>query len=323
MKSIASLSLDLDNKWSYLKTHGDPGWDTFPSYFDLVVPRILNFLEQRNLTITFFIVGQDAALKKNRSMIRAIADAGHEIGNHSFLHEPWLHLYSEEAMEDELSNAEGYIENVTAKRPVGFRGPGFSMSETTLRVLARRGYEYDATAFPNILNPLARTYFFWTSNLSEEEKRQRKALFGTFSDAFRPVRPFKWRLGDTTLTEIPVTTMPVLRLPLHFSYLLYLSRFVPAIALSYFRVGMRLCRWTGTQPSLLLHPLDFLDYDDEPDLAFFPAMNLPCKIKMDLLSKFIDILTSGHNLVTIRQHAESVVKYQKLPLLQPRFAHSR
>ena len=27
MKPIASLSLDLDNKWSYMKTHGDAGWD--------------------------------------------------------------------------------------------------------------------------------------------------------------------------------------------------------------------------------------------------------------------------------------------------------
>ena len=39
-RSLASLSLDLDNKWSYLKTHGDPGWDSFPSYLDVVVPRL-------------------------------------------------------------------------------------------------------------------------------------------------------------------------------------------------------------------------------------------------------------------------------------------
>lgn len=38
-KPLASLSFDLDNQWSYMKTHGDPGWDTFPSYLDLVVPR--------------------------------------------------------------------------------------------------------------------------------------------------------------------------------------------------------------------------------------------------------------------------------------------
>lgn len=29
----ASLSLDLDNLWSYLKIHGDPGWDSFLSFF--------------------------------------------------------------------------------------------------------------------------------------------------------------------------------------------------------------------------------------------------------------------------------------------------
>ena len=27
----ASLSLDLDNQWSYMKTHGDDGWESYPS----------------------------------------------------------------------------------------------------------------------------------------------------------------------------------------------------------------------------------------------------------------------------------------------------
>ena len=37
-KPIASLSLDLDNKWSYMKTHGDAGWDLYPTYLPTVVP---------------------------------------------------------------------------------------------------------------------------------------------------------------------------------------------------------------------------------------------------------------------------------------------
>lgn len=63
-KPVASLSLDLDNQWSYMKTHGDPGWESYPSYLDILVPRFLEFLQQQNLTITVFIVGQDAALEK-------------------------------------------------------------------------------------------------------------------------------------------------------------------------------------------------------------------------------------------------------------------
>src|SRR5437660_7036359 len=89
-RPLASLSLDLDNKWSYMKTHGDSGWETYPSYLDVVVPRVLTFLKERDLKITFFIVGQDAALEKNLDAIASIAAAGHEIGNHSFNHEPWL-----------------------------------------------------------------------------------------------------------------------------------------------------------------------------------------------------------------------------------------
>jgi len=71
----ASLSLDLDNQWSYMKTHGDAGWQSHPSYLDAVVPRILAFLAERRLTITFFIVGQDAALEKNHTALRSIAAA--------------------------------------------------------------------------------------------------------------------------------------------------------------------------------------------------------------------------------------------------------
>src|SRR5882724_4054143 len=83
-KPLASLSLDLDNEWSYLKTHGDAEWRRLPSYLDTVVPRVMKFLAAReNQRITFFVVGQDAALKKNEEAIASIAHAGHEIGNHS------------------------------------------------------------------------------------------------------------------------------------------------------------------------------------------------------------------------------------------------
>ena len=61
--TTASLSLDLDNQWTYMRTHGDAGWESYPSYLDLVVPRVLRALAERDLKITFFIVGRDAAIE--------------------------------------------------------------------------------------------------------------------------------------------------------------------------------------------------------------------------------------------------------------------
>lgn len=318
-KPIASLSLDLDNKWSYLKTHGDPAWRDLPSYLDVVVPRVLDVLRARGLTITVFIVGQDAALEQNRAPLAAIAAAGHEIGNHSFHHEPWLHLYSEPQIEAELEQAEEHIERATGRRPAGFRGPGFSLSLATLRVLARRGYRYDASTLPTFLGPLARAYYFMTARLTPDERRRRKALFGGLADGCRPLRPYRWRTGAGDLLEIPVTTMPMLRIPIHVSYLLYLTVLAPGLALRYFRAALELCRWRGIQPSLLLHPLDFLGCDDTRDLAFFPAMSLPRARKLELVSAALDLLNDRFTVLTVGQHAEAAARASRLPLHEPRF----
>ena len=299
----ASLSLDLDNQWSYMKTHGDSGWESHPSYLDAVVPRILEFLAARGLTISFFIVGQDAALEKNRAALRAIAAAGHEIGNHSFRHEPWLHLYTEAELDQELRQAEDAIESATGVRPRGFRGPGFSLSQGTLETLLRRGYQFDATVFPNLLNPLARAYLFSTSNLTAEEKEQRSALFGTWKDALRPVRPFQWSLKGGRLLEIPVTTLPGLKVPMHLSYLIYLAKFSRVAARAYLRFALAVCRLTGTSPSILLHPLDFMGREDSPALAFFPGMDLARDRKLEIMGELFDILVARHEIVTMGEHA--------------------
>lgn len=304
-KKIASLSLDLDNQWSYMKTHGDDAWSDYPSYLDWAVPRILRFLDERNLRITFFVVGKDAALEKNQAALRAIHEAGHEIGNHSFNHEPWLHLYSDEELDQELAAAEEAIEAATGVKPRGFRGPGFSLSPTTLRVLCRRGYEYDATVFPNLLNPLARAYFFSTSSLSAEEKEQRKELFGTWKDALRPVKPFRWRIEDQQLLEMPVTTMPIFKTPIHLSYILYASRYSRILAMAYFRFALLMCRLTGVAPSILLHPLDFIGQDDVGGLEFFPGMDMDASAKIDIVDQVIVELRKRYELTTMQEHIKS------------------
>ena len=68
--------------------------------------------------------------------------------------------------------------------------------------------------------------------------------------------------------------MPLLRIPIHVSYLLFLAERAPALVMPYVETALALCAATKTAPSLLLHPLDFLGGDEVPALAFFPAMSL-------------------------------------------------
>ncbi len=306
-KQIASLSLDLDNKWSYMKTHGDAGWEKYPTYLDVVVPRSLEFLRERNLKITYFVVGQDAAREENYDAIRQISDAQHEIGNHSFKHEPWLHLYSKQELVEEFEKTEDALENVTGQRTIGFRGPGYSLSPTVLEVLSERGYEYDCSTLPTYIAPLARAYYFFRSpEMSDEEREKRKKLFGKFSDGFQSLKPYKWRIGEKTLVEIPVTTLPIFKTPIHASYVIYLSTFSKALARAYWKTAIEMCKMTGTQLSLLLHPLDFLSGEDAPELKFFPAMNLPIEEKLAFVGEILETLTGKFEVVNMREHARAV-----------------
>lgn len=316
-KPVASLSLDLDDKWSYLKTHGDSGWESLPSYLEVVVPRVLALLKAENLSITFFIVGQDAALPKNRDFLKAIADAGHEIGNHSYHHEPWLHLYSPAQIEADIAHAEEEIENATGQRPVGFRAPGYSLSHAALSVLAKKGYLYDASTLPNLLAPLARSYYFRTAKFNAEQRRQRNVLGGTLRDALRPIRPYRWKIESSTLIEIPVTTMPLFRTPIHVSYLFGLACISRDFAYHYFNAALKLCSLARIAPSLLLHPTDFLGCDDDVrGLSYIPGMNMPIEKKLGFVSEILRRLSDQFTVLKLQQQA---ARLSELPAVEPNF----
>jgi hypothetical protein len=320
VKPICSLSLDLDNEWSYLKTHGDSRWESYPSYFDTIVPRALDVLSRNDLRITFFIVGQDAVLAKNRDALAQLGRSHHEIGSHSFRHEPWFHLYSPAEIDDELARTEDAVGTSTGRTLKGFRGPGFSVSENTLRALLKRGYRYDASTLPTFIGPLARAYYFMTAKLEAEERDKRARLFGDVRDALRPLRPYCWRLGGERLLEIPVTTFPLVRVPIHASYVLYLSVFSQALAWAYFDSALATCRALGVEPSILLHPLDFLGQEDVSEgLRFFPAMQLSGAEKVARITRYLEKLTRAFDVLPMCEHAGAIEARAEVREIVPRF----
>jgi len=304
-RPIASVSLDLDNLWSYMKIHGDSDWEKRPTYFPRFIPMVLDILNELGLTITVFVVGAYSAYARNRRFLRMISDAGHEIGNHSYEHESWMHLYSRERIEAEIRQAEDAISDSTGQCPRGFRGPGFSWSRDLLEVLAERKYLYDASTLPTWIGPVSRWYYFRTANLDKNEREQRAGLFGSFHDVTRPNRPYYWSdlASRNDLLEIPVTTVPVVRTPFHLSYLLYLSGISEWLMLAYLRFALNLCLLTRTPPSFLLHPLDLLSGQDAPELAFFPGMDLPARTKRSRFVCALREITRNYNVVPMAVQA--------------------
>jgi hypothetical protein len=294
-----------------MKTHGDEAWKNYPSYYDIFVPYVLDILRELDIKITFFIVGRDAVDIKNANYLRKISADGHDIGNHSFNHEVWINQYNKDQFEDDLVKAEHAIFEATGKETKGFRGPGFSWNKTMLEVLHDHQYLYDASSLPTFIGPFARVYYFWKSDFSKDERKRRKSLFGPFTEGFRSLKPYLFKLNSNKkLLEIPITTIPVLRIPFHMSYLLYLSLFSSLLMKGYLYFAIFMCKVTRTPVNFLLHPLDIIGGDKTKELAFFPGMNINSEKKVLIFKEVIKILKKNFNLVDMNFHALTILNSQ-------------
>jgi hypothetical protein len=187
------------------------------------------------------------------------------------------------------------------------------LSRDTLRVLAERNYLYDASTFPTFLGPLARAFYFLrSSELSKEEREKRKQLFGSTKDGLRALKPYLWDLpslrgengdGGAPLLEIPVTTLPILRVPIHMSYVLYLAVHSRPLARAYLKAALAMVKRTGHQLSFLLHPLDFLGKGMADELQFFPGMQATTDFKLRLFDEVMGMIEDEFRPVTMGHHA--------------------
>ncbi|MCC9655764.1 polysaccharide deacetylase family protein [Rhodopirellula halodulae] len=314
-KPVGSLSIDLDNKWAYLRAAGNADWKTASSYLPMATQRIVDLLGELNLPLTVFLVGRDLDDETDVDAIHHFDQLGHwEPANHSLNHLPWMHTMSDSEIQSEIMTTHDRISSRFGARPVGFRGPGFSCPTEVLRVLIRNDYSYDASIFPTSMAPIARAVFLARTNLQGEEREKAKKLYGGFDAMRNPNRPFVRQEqvdGQTHhLREIPVSTLPFLRTPIHFSYVTFLATFSVTLAKLYFASALNLCRWTGTAPSLLLHPPDFLGCEDDADMAYFPGMKMSRDAKLSFMRWALGKFANEFNVLTMQEQTETLAMAQ-------------
>lgn len=298
-----TLSLDLDDAWTYLRAAGRPGWETTPTVVPLVCERLLQVLERHRLRFTLFVITRDLEDDAKVAAIRPFVAAGHEIGCHSHWHEPTFGTLDKETLRREILGAADLIEQKLGVRPVGFRAPGFARNPETPAVLAEGGFRYDGSFLPTFLGPVARLYYFFHSGMSKEEKKKRAAMFGRLGDVFGPLRGRPHRTAPGVL-DLPVTTIPLLRTPFHLSYVLWLSGRSRFLARRYLGLGLSLCKLTRTPPSYLLHSLDFVGHGEHHDLDFFPGMDLPYEHKAAVIEELLARLARGFAVQPLAPFAE-------------------
>ena len=106
------------------------------------VPRLRRLLDEHGLRATFFYPAVSALLHPDE--VRGLAEAGHEIGIHSWIHEKNTDLPYEAERELTLRAAD-VLERIAGVRPVGIRTASWDFSIHTLRIIREMGLLYDSS----------------------------------------------------------------------------------------------------------------------------------------------------------------------------------
>ncbi len=130
MKELPVYNVDREDKKIALTI--DAAWADDKTEF------ILSTLDKYGIKATFFLCGFWA--EEYPEMVKAINDAGHQIGNHSSTH-PHMNQLSVEQIRKELNDYDNLIESIIGKRTTVFRAPFGEYNDVVIKTVRDAGYE--------------------------------------------------------------------------------------------------------------------------------------------------------------------------------------
>lgn len=152
---------------------------------------VLSLLKHYKIKATFFVLGEVASYFPQ--LIKIIHDAGHEIACHGWFHVDAFELGRSE-FSKQVKQSKRLLEELIGEEVLGYRAPNLILTPWIFEEISNIGFSYDSSICPS------------------------RRFFGKYADYMKvPNNPFTIPFKDETnkrgLIEIPIPTMPVIKLP--------------------------------------------------------------------------------------------------------------
>lgn len=273
------LTLDVE-EWFHAHNYAPHApsrtWEERPRRAGEGVQRLLRLCEELDLRATWFILGWTA--EREPALVREIADAGHEIGCHTYAH-PVTYELSPDEFRDDVRRGRDALATALGHAPTSYRAASFTIVPRcywALEILREEGFRIDSSLFP--------------------------VSHSRYGNPRGPRRPFRLGAGDED--DLLVLPMPTLRLP---------GRNLPFSGGAYFRLlplwMVRACaRWVqGRQNEPVVyyfHPWELDSYRPDVDLGWWQNLRSQGG-KKDLYAKLSRALR-GQRMIRLGDWAEEV-----------------
>lgn len=299
----AAVSIDLDGIGCYYRIHalGPHPVELEHAILERALPRAAALFANRGLHVTWFVVGRDVdGHEANAQRLKTLAEAGDEIGNHSYSHHYDLARMSAGQIDAEIARADRVLRTIAPVR--GFRAPGYDVSAAMLDSLAKLGYRYDSSVFPApgyyaakaaVMAALAAA-----GRPSGAVLTNPRALTAP-ADPYRPSMTAPWRRGQAPIVELPVAVTPWTRVPAIGTSLL--------VAPAWLRTRLVTAMARRDFFNLELHGIDFADAERDGIPGELverqPDLRIPIDQKLERLDRVLDAVAQRWDFATLGEVA--------------------
>jgi peptidoglycan/xylan/chitin deacetylase (PgdA/CDA1 family) len=299
----AAVSIDLDGIGCYYRIHarGPPPGELEHALLERALPRAAALFANRGIHVTWFVIGRDVdGHEANARRLRTLAEAGDEIGNHSYSHHYDLARMTAAQVDAEIARADRVLRTIAPVR--GFRAPGYDVSAAMLDTLAKLGYRYDSSVFPApgyyaakaaVMAALAAA-----GRPSGAVLTNPRALTAP-ADPYRPSMTAPWRRGQAPIVELPVAVTPWTRVPAIGTSLL--------VAPAWLRTRLVSAMARRDFFNLELHGIDFADAERDGIPGELverqPDLRIPIDQKLERLDRVLDAVGQRWDFATLGQVA--------------------
>ena len=151
---LCAFGIDVDAVAGWLGSYGgeDSPADISRGLFagEVGAPRLLKLFDRLGIQTTWFIPGH--SIETFPQQMKAVAEAGHEVGVHGYSHENPISMTPEQE-EAVLDRCIALVTDLTGSPPAGYVAPWWEFSRVTNELLLRKGIRYDHSLMHHDFRP--------------------------------------------------------------------------------------------------------------------------------------------------------------------------
>jgi peptidoglycan/xylan/chitin deacetylase (PgdA/CDA1 family) len=294
----AVIHIHVDSLWTISEDFGHPTDRSDCSIYIRAIPEFLAMLGRCQIAATFFCIGDDARRTEQAHIMRMIVQQGHEIANHTMNHRQDFGRLTLAKKRREIVESNAVLQDTIKQQIVGFSSPGYFFDDDILLTLLELGYLYDSSRLPTPLLPFMAAARYLLSRGTPTGKR-----FGQLRDGWANQRPYfvkkkqKNARITSTLVEIPISVIPVIRFPFH-------STMAFTFGLWLFKLGINQIRVHRLPLVYLFHAVDLLPRANGDINNKHPSLKLGFSKRLQIVEYMLRTIQQSFEIMTTSSFVE-------------------